>query len=269
MTAQRDLTGDSRLARIVAAQPYPLLFATISGAHLYGFPSPDSDFDLRGAHVLPLDAVIGLEVRNETVQDSRVIEGLEMDIVTHDIRKFFKLLLKKNGYVLEQLFSPLILRTTSEHAELKDIVRHRPSRGVITKHHSHHYFGFAETEWKLFLKEAPRRVKPLLYVYRVLLTGIHLMRTGQIEANLLMLNENARLGFISDLVARKVAGPEQSILNDADVAFHEGQYGRLRAELQSAFEASSLPELPSEETQRALNDLLTRVRMKSADMTRP
>ena len=42
---------DPRLHRIVAAQPYPLLFATISGAHLYGFPSPDSDFDLRGADV--------------------------------------------------------------------------------------------------------------------------------------------------------------------------------------------------------------------------
>jgi hypothetical protein len=38
-------------------------------------------------------------------------------------------------------------------------------------HHSHHYFGFAETQWKLFDKERPRRVKPLLYVYRVLLTG--------------------------------------------------------------------------------------------------
>lgn len=30
---------------------YPLVFATVSGAHLYGFPSPDSDFDLRGVHV--------------------------------------------------------------------------------------------------------------------------------------------------------------------------------------------------------------------------
>ena len=28
---------DPRLNTIVAAQPYPLLFATISGAHLYGF----------------------------------------------------------------------------------------------------------------------------------------------------------------------------------------------------------------------------------------
>jgi predicted nucleotidyltransferase len=256
------MTLDPRLQRIVAAQPYPMLFATISGAHLYGFPSPDSDFDLRGAHVLPIEGVIGLELRDETVQASRVIDGLEMDIVTHDIRKFFGLLLKKNGYVIEQLFSPLVVHATPEHAELKEIARHSPSRGVITKHHSHHYFGFAETEWKLFLKESPRRVKPLLYVYRVLLTGIHLMRTGQVEANLLTLNQEARLPFIAELVARKVAGPEQSILTEADVAFHESQYQRLRGELQSAFETSALPELPSEETRRALNDLLTRVRLK-------
>jgi hypothetical protein len=31
---------DERLHAIVLAQPYPLIFATISGAHLYGFPRP-------------------------------------------------------------------------------------------------------------------------------------------------------------------------------------------------------------------------------------
>jgi hypothetical protein len=250
------MTIDPRLHRIVAAQPYPLLFATISGAHLYGFPSPDSDFDLRGAHVLPLEKIVGLDVRDETVQDPRVIEGLEMDIVSHDVRKFFSLLLKKNGYVLEQLVSPLIVQTTPQHAELKII-----ARGCITRHHSHHYFGFAETQWKLFLKESPRRVKPLLYVYRVLLTGIDLMRTGEVQANLVTLNEEFRLPFISDLIARKLVGPEQSTLEDEDIAFHESEYQRLRAELQSAHEASRLPELPSEETRAALNDLLIRIRL--------
>ena len=263
---------DSRLHRIVAAQPYPLLFATISGAHLYGFPSPDSDFDLRGAHVLPLKKVVGLEVRDETVEDSRVIEGLEMDIVSHDVRKFFGLLLKKNGYVLEQLFSPLIVHITPEHAELKEICcpRHagseaggpdRAGTGVITKHHSHHYFGFAETQWKLFLKESPRRVKPLLYVYRVLLTGIHLMRTGEVEANLVKLNEKFRLSYIAELVACKLAGPERSKLEGADISFLESEYQRLREELQTAHEASQLPEVPGEDTRAALNDLLVRVRL--------
>src|SRR5206468_9339969 len=82
--------------------------------------------------------------------------------------------------------------------------------GVITEHHSHHYFGFSETQWKLFLNESPRRVKPLLYVYRVLLTGIRLMRTGEIEANLVTLDEKFRLPYIADLVARKLAGSEKS-----------------------------------------------------------
>src|SRR6188474_3356712 len=111
---------DPRLHRIVSAQTYPLLFATISGAHLYGFPSPDSDFDLRGAHVLPIEKVVGLDVQDETVEQEMIVppdtssglrppspqsgEGtgaLEMDIVSHDARKFFGLLLKKNGYVLD------------------------------------------------------------------------------------------------------------------------------------------------------------------------
>jgi predicted nucleotidyltransferase len=77
---------------------------------------------------------------------------------------------------------------------------------VITKHHSYHYFGFAETQWKLFDKERPRRVKPSLYVYRVLLTGIHLRRTGVVNANLVELNEEARLPYITDLIARKQSG---------------------------------------------------------------
>ena len=247
---------DPRLNRIVAAQPYPLLFATISGAHLYGFPSPDSDFDLRGAHVLPLAKIVGLQVSDETIEDSRVIESLEMDIVSHDVRKFFNLLLKKNGYVLEQLCSPLIVQTTPEHDELKAI-----ATGCITRHHSYHYFGFAETQWKLFLKESPRRVKPLLYVYRVLLTGIWLMRTGKIQANLVTLNEFFRLPQIPELVARKLSGPEQSVLSDTDLAFHESEYQRLRAELQAAHEASLLPEIPDDATRAKLNDLLIRIRL--------
>ncbi len=52
MTDLESITQEQRLHRIVDSQPFPLLFATISGAHLYGFPSPDSDFDLRGAHGL-------------------------------------------------------------------------------------------------------------------------------------------------------------------------------------------------------------------------
>lgn len=254
------IVDDARLAAKVRQHPRPLLFATISGAHLYGFPSPDSDYDLRGAHVLALPEVIRLDPGMETIELSNkatmAADGIEFDIVSHDVRKFFGLMLKKNGYVLEQLYSPLVVHTTPEHEELKSI-----GKGCITKHHSHHYLGFAETQWKLLDKERPRRVKPLLYVYRILLTGIHLMRTGIVEANLLHLNEIFRLPYIPELVDRKLTGSEHSVLPDADMAFHQREYERLTHELECAHEASRLPEAPS--ARAALDDLLVRVRMRT------
>ena len=248
------MIDNDRMMQHVRAHPYRLLFATISGAHLYGFPSPDSDFDLRGVHLLPLKTVVGLESRDETVEKEGIYDGLEIDLVTHDAEKFFRLMLRKNGYVLEQLLSPLIVHSTPEHDELKSFA---PS--CITKHHAHHYLGFAATQWKLFTKESPPRVKPLLYVYRVLLTGIHLMRTGTIEANLLNLNEYAKLPYIEDLVAAKLAGPEKGLLDAADLAFHQAEYLRLTRQLESEHSVSSLPEVPT--AKAALNDLLVRLRL--------
>jgi predicted nucleotidyltransferase len=249
------MSTDTRLHRIIAEQLHPLLFATITGAHLYGFPSTDSEFELRAAHVLPLVKIVGMDIRDETIQHSRIIEGQKIDIVSHDVRKLFGLLFKKNGYVLEHIYSPLIVHTTPEHAELKTIVR-----GCMTRHYSHLYFGFAGTQWKLFLKNSHRRVKPLLYVYRVLLTGIHLMQTGEIEANLVKLNESFKLPYITDLITQKLNGPEASALANADVDFYEAEYHRLRLELQATHETSRLPESPSAETRAALNDLLLRIR---------
>jgi predicted nucleotidyltransferase len=191
---------NEQLLLAVKEHPYPLLFATISGAHLYGFPSPDSDYDLRGVHILPADEVLGLGSVRDTVEVSKK-EPIDLDLVTHDVEKFFKLLLKSNGYVLEQLYSPLVVHTTPEHEELKWI-----GKGCVTRHHAHHYFGFAENQWRLFQKEDPPRVKPLLYVFRVLLTGVHLMRTGVVEANLNSLNEQYKLGYIPELIERKTRG---------------------------------------------------------------
>jgi len=89
-----DPTTDTRLRAALAEQPYPLLFATLSGAHLYGFASPDSDVAVRGVHMLPLSELVGLAVGRATVERTSVRDGLEIDLVTHEARKFFLLMLK-------------------------------------------------------------------------------------------------------------------------------------------------------------------------------
>lgn len=241
----------------VRAHPYPLIFATLSGAHLYGFPSPDSDFDLRGVHLLPLELVVGLVTGQETVEKEGVSDSIEIDLVTHDAAKFFRLMLGRNGYVLEQIFSPLVVYATPAHEELKAI-----AANCITRHHAHHYLGFAARQWKLFSQAPSPRVKPLLYVYRVLLTGIHLMRTGRVEANLIELNKEAQLTYLDDLLAQKLSGPEKAVLEDVDLAFHTAETQRLTLELERAHQESKLPNMAS--AGDALNDLLVRLRLSLA-----
>ncbi len=102
---------------------------------------------------------------------------VEMDLVTHDLRKFARLMLRRNGYVLEQFLSPLVVRTTDTHAESVAL-----APAVLTRHHAHHYRGFASTQWRLYGRTG--ELKPLLYTFRAPLTGIHLMRAGEVCAHL-------------------------------------------------------------------------------------
>src|SRR5687768_9162646 len=100
MPADLDMTT----LRTVLEDAPPAVFATVSGAHLYGFESPDSDVDLRGAFVLPLVDRCRLRPPTETITISRMMDGTELDWVAHDVRKFALLMTRRNGYVLEQLF---------------------------------------------------------------------------------------------------------------------------------------------------------------------
>ena len=249
----------TKLLSVLERQPYPLLFATVSGAHLYGFPSPDSDWDIRGIHILPLEQVLGLRSPQDTLSCARQEERFELDLVTHDIKKFFGLLLKRNGYVLEQVMSPLSIATLPEFEELQALIP-----GCLTKFHSYHYLGFAHNQWQQLCKREPKRVKPLLYVYRVLLTGIHLMRSGRVEANLVTLNSDYCLPAIDELIRLKMESTETATLSERDIEAHRQVFAELCTTLEQAATNSHLPAEPT--AKDALNDLLVRVRLHYGDL---
>jgi predicted nucleotidyltransferase len=127
----------------------------------------------------------------------------------------------------------------------------------ITRHHYHHYRGFYATQQKLIAKEEPKRAKPVLYAYRVLMTGIRLLRTGELEANLPRLNEHFRLGFLDELIAKKVGG-ENIAVGGLDWPFHEARLAELEAQLDQAFQESKLPE---DRERKPVNELLVRLRL--------
>ncbi|MFC7306980.1 DNA polymerase beta superfamily protein [Streptomyces monticola] len=239
------------LAPVVAEQPDPVLFATVSGAHLYGFPSRDSDVDLRGVHLLPAAALVGLHEPEETRSRMWERDGVEMDLVTHDLRKFVRLMLRRNGYVLEQLLSPLVVHTSDAHAELAAL-----APAVLTGHHAHHYRGFATTQWRLF--ERSGELKPLLYTFRVLLTGIHLMRSGEVQAHLpTLIGSVAAPAYLPDLVVAKAEAEHGDA--DVDHARVQADVEALHAVLDAAQAETELPDAPA--GYEALHDFLVRVRL--------
>jgi predicted nucleotidyltransferase len=232
--------------------PYPTVFATVSGSHLYGFPSADSDFDLRASHVLPADALFSLHAPKETEEwqldgEAGLVEG-----VSHDLRKFARLLLKRNGYVLEQLTSPLVVRSTPAHLELLSLVP-----GLLTRSHYHHYRGFYHTERREYDRSNPRSVKKLLYCFRVLMTGCVLLREAVVEANLLALNHRFGVGLLDDLIAIKTSAERAGVPDDPA---YVRELERLEGELDRAFAESTLPEEPS--VYAELDALLIRVRQQ-------
>ncbi|MEO3829039.1 nucleotidyltransferase domain-containing protein [Actinomadura sp. B10D3] len=242
---------EGMIDRFAADHPYPRAFLTVSGAHLYGFPSRDSDVDLRGVHLLPLEEIVGLEPGRDTVTLTWDQGGVEADAVTHDLAKFCTLLLRRNGYVLEQVMSPLVVAASPVHEELRALVP-----GLITLHHAHHYLGFARNQWKLFEKTG--ELKPLLYTFRVLLTGVHLMRTGEVEADLTRLAGGPP--YLPDLIEAKRAAEHGALPPDApDLPRLRDDVAALTALLVEERDRGALPDAPA--NHRALHDLVVRTRL--------
>jgi hypothetical protein len=231
---------------------YAPLFVTVSGAHLYGFPSPDSDVDLRGTHLLPLPEVVGLHQPVETLERPFDLRGQLIELVSHDLGKYLRLLVKNNGYVLEQIFSPLVVCGEEFLAELRPIAQR-----CITRHHYHHYRGFLATQRKLLDRQEPKEVKSLLYAYRVVLTGIHLLQTGNVEPYLPTLAEHFQLSFLPELILLKQT--EKITAPQLDWVFHVRELNILEQRLAAAYASSALPEARDHE---AVHRLLVKMRLR-------
>jgi uncharacterized protein len=253
----RDMTqlDFDQLRTIVSGRAYPLVFSTVSGAHLYGFPSGDSDVDLRGAHLLPAAEIVGLRRGPETLTRTWVDDGAEIDLVTHDLGKFCRMLLQRNGYVAEQLLSPLVVTTGDVHAALIALAPQ-----CLTRFHAFHYRGFAHTQQKLFASTG--QLKPLLYTFRALLTGVHLMRAGELVADLRILADHVAEAppHLYLLMAAKASG-EHGLLSSEGPSVErlEADISALHQVLDDAHESSKLPDRPAAEA--ALHDLLVRTRL--------
>lgn len=104
------------------------------------------------------------------------------------------------------------------------------------------------------------RLKPLLYAFRTVLTGLHLMCSGEIEAHLERLNAEAGPPFPTELIAFKRSGCEKEPLPGSLGVYHPA-YEALLRQLAAAKETTQLPGEVAPSVQAAVSDWGVRARL--------
>ena len=117
--------------------PGTLLQCGITGSHFYGFPSADSDVDMKGIHLAPTEQLLGLDKPQESFDRLVIFEETEHDFTTHELSRALGLLLGGNGNLLERLLTPLQLVESEDVDALREL-----ARGAISKRFIGHYRGF-------------------------------------------------------------------------------------------------------------------------------
>lgn len=130
------------LERIERDNNVQILFASESGSRAWGFPSPDSDYDVRFVYLRPLDWYLSIDEGRDVIE---LPIDEELDVNGWDIKKALDLLLNANPVLLEWLSSPIRYRWNDQIcAALQDLARDA-AYGTSCRHH---YLRLARRQWE-------------------------------------------------------------------------------------------------------------------------
>ena len=211
------------------------LLVSLSGAHAYGFPSPDSDLDLKAVHVDPTERFLGFPAAPRSAERLEVVEGVEVDYSSNELGQVLRGVLAGNGNYVERFLSGYLVSWMPEAEVLSSLVRASLSRRLLR-----HYLGFATQQHQEWERGGRASAKKLLYVLRTALTGVHVLREGEIVTDLTRLLDRYGLAEATALVDQKRRGERAELPAVLREAWAQ-QIGQVFTLLQRAAEESPLP----------------------------
>jgi uncharacterized protein len=155
-----------------------VVYRVMVGSRAFGLSTESSDEDRRGVFLPPAEWHWSLTKPPEQVEFFS--EGVEE--VDWEIEKFVRLALQANPNILETLWSPAILHIDETGEELRSI-----RRCFLSRHLYRTYSGYVLSQFRLMKKgfATDRRYKPkhAMHLIRLLHSGIHAMRDGEIRVD--------------------------------------------------------------------------------------
>lgn len=251
---------DDRLAEIEREESVRILLAVESGSRAWGFPSPDSDYDIRFLYVRPRDWYLALDKRRDVIEYP--VEDL-LDINGWDIKKALQLLLRANPVLSEWLVSPIRYR---ENENCVRRLRDLAARTRFRRSARYHYLHLGRSSYRKELAGRETiRLKKYFYSLRpalalrwlrssaamlpmdlpTLMAGLDLVRELREAIDELIarkaerseIGTGARVGVIDRFIEEELAAAERggepdggndpALWNDANAAFRDIVAGGL------------------------------------------
>lgn len=196
-----------KLKEISAAENVRILYAVESGSRAWGFPSPDSDYDVRFIYLRGRGHYLKLETTSDVIE-WQLDETL--DINGWDLQKALRLAHAANPTLLEWLSSRIVY--ASDETAMKEI-RPRIMECFNAKKGVFHYISMAKGNFREYLKGDVVRLKKYFYVLRPILAAKWILDKNDMPPILFSQLLDAELEeplktVVRGLLTEKMASPE-------------------------------------------------------------
>jgi hypothetical protein len=212
-----------------------ILYACESGSRAWGFPSADSDYDVRFIYLRKTDWYLSIDEGRDVIE---LDVSNQLDLSGWDLKKALKLFRKSNPPLFEWLGSPIV------YLEKYSVVN--KLRMLLPEFYSpvscmHHYFHMAEGNYRQYLKGDRVWIKKYFYVLRPILACNWIEQNlgpvpteFTILANKIVQDESLK-NSIHNLITEKSSGNELywGTKIPAISNFIDGEISRLKDQLQA------------------------------------
>jgi len=155
----------TRLNQVEAEEGVKIIYACESGSRAWGFPSSDSDYDVRFLYLHPTDWYLSIDLGRKRDVIERPIND-QIDLSGWELRKALGLYYKSNPPLLEWLGSPIIYL---ENYTIAAQMRALASSYYSAKACMYHYLHMAQGNYREYLKGEQVWLKKYFYILRPLL----------------------------------------------------------------------------------------------------
>jgi len=206
------------LTNIEQTKKVRILYACETGSRAWGFPSPDSDYDVRFIYRHERDWYLSLSQHKDTIE---YMVDETWDVTGWDLRKSLLLLKKSNAALIERFQSPIVY---SEAGNFKDEFKQLISTYYSPTAVFFHHYSLAKNFWGDLKDAGEVKLKSYFYLIRSLLSCNWIMHNKSVLPmhieDLMVLIDDDMKNKLRELIQLK-AGVSEKYLHPVDDALNK------------------------------------------------